>query len=187
MRKPGPATFLFGNPATVLAAIGATAFFGYQWWSNGVSPLPAIIAFLAACQSMRSTDQLQKYNEWKREWEAMEGKATASNGAPFTLTPIVRFAIGLPLWCLGAYATSTVGDAPSAKVGAGLFWLGSLLMGAVLTYRALARKPQTVAVAKPSDPCVSVCLSPPQFSPSLAEARASIPSYCKALIQQDQR
>jgi hypothetical protein len=43
MKKPGPLVYLFGNPLALLAAFGATLFFGYRWWSEDASLLPAIV------------------------------------------------------------------------------------------------------------------------------------------------
>ena len=186
MRKPGPATYLFGNPATVLAAVGATAFFGYQWWSNDSSPLPAIVAFLIACQSMRSSDQLQKYNEWKREWDALEGRASPARGGSFTLTPALRFAIALPAWGIGVYMALTIGDDPMGKLGALLFWLASAVAVCVLLFRLvrpLWQKRQPKKAVNARDPVVSICVKPPQASPALPDAYRQLPAYCRALFR----
>lgn len=184
MRKPRTLTYLFGNPITVLAAIGATAFLGYRAWNGELAALPAVIAFLVACQSMRSTDQLQKYNEWKREWEAMEGKLPNARGPRFALTPAIRFAIAIAAWCVGAYGMFTVplGDDLMAKLAMASFWLGSLLMVGVLIYRALPKRTRATTVAKSPDPIVSVCLAPPKSSPSIPDAFRQLPTYCLTVI-----
>ncbi len=184
MRKPAALVYLLGNPATVLVAIGATIFFGYQWWNSEGSPLPAVIAFLVACQSMRSSDQLQKYNEWKREWEAMESKAPNARRLRLALTPAIRLAIALAAWCVGAYGMFTVplGDDLMAKLAMASFWLGSLLMVGVLIYRALPKRTRATTVAKSPDPIVSVCLAPPKSSPAVPGAYRQLPAYCRTVI-----
>ncbi|MBS0473090.1 MAG: hypothetical protein JSR60_18615 [Proteobacteria bacterium] len=72
MRKPAPVTYFFGNPVVVIGLIIATIYFAYQWWANSWSPLTPLLALLAASYGTKASDEISKYNRWKREWEALE-------------------------------------------------------------------------------------------------------------------
>ena len=183
MKRPGPLAYLFGNPLTLLASLGATAFFGYEWWSANASPLPAIIAFLIFCQTMRATDQLQKYNDWKREWEAVEGKPRTATTGLNMKSPLVRILIGVPAWAVGLYLVTTLGDDAPSQIAKACFWLGTALGIGGLIYRNLPRRRQAASTATKTYPDVSVCLAVPHASPSVAEARALTPGYCQTLMR----
>jgi hypothetical protein len=186
MKKPGPFVYLFGNPVALLAAFAATAFFGYRWWSEDASLLPAVVAFLVFCQTMNATGHLQKYNEWKREWDAMEGKPSAGvSRFRIAWTPATRFLVGVPAWAIGAYAMLTVpmGDDLPARLAKASFWLGTALMVVVLIYRALPRRKRAVKAAPAKYPDVTVCVPVPRSSPSLRDVLAQLPDCCRELLK----
>ncbi len=184
MKKPGPFVYLFGNPIALLAAFGATAFFGYRWWSEDASLLPAIVAFLVFCQTMRAMDQLQKYTEWKREWDAMGGEPRTPARKLTMQSPLVRILIGVPAWGVGFYWVMTLpNDGPGMLIAKSCFWLGTALGVGSLIYQALPRRKKAARAAPAKYPDVAVCLPVPRSSPSIRDVLAQLPDYCRALLR----
>ncbi len=181
MRRPSGFTYVIGNPLSVIALALGAAYFAYQWWSGG-SPAIALAAFLAAAYAAGASGRLQKYNDWKREWDAMGGKRPAERTARRVWNSVaVRVVIGLPLWCVFAYLALTGGNATEMRVARALFWLATLVMLIGLTYR-LARRRKSRAIAS-RDVAVTLCVPPPRQSPDLNQAYASLPTYCRTLLR----
>ena len=183
MKKPGPLVYLFGNPIALLVALGATAFFGYRWWSEGASPLPAIVAFLVFCQTMNATDQLMKYKEWKREWDAMAGEPRAPARKLTMQSPLVRILVGVPTWGVGFYWVMTLpNDGPEMLIAKACFWLGTALGVGSMLYQALPRRKKVANETPAEYPDVAVCLPVPRSSPSVRDVLSNLPDSCRSLL-----
>jgi hypothetical protein len=178
MKRPGPIVWLFGNPASVILLVIAAIYFIYQWSSNHGAGAAALIAFIAAGYGAGASDQLLKYQQWKREWAAMEGKAS---GAAFAkLYPVVRVVFASAVWCLFGYLALQPSSDPAMHVAVALFWLATLVMivgGIANLIRRRKPRKQTIR-----DVPVTVCLSVPHRSPTLAQAFAALPNYCRPLF-----
>jgi hypothetical protein len=181
MKRPSGFTYVVGNPVSVIALALGAAYLAYQWW-NGGSPAIALAAFIAAAYAMGANSRLQKYNDWKREWEAMEGKRPSQRTARRVLNSVaVRVAIGLPLWCAFAYLALTSGNDPTMRAARALFLLATLVMAVGFAYRLMRRRRPRANASR--DVPVTLCVAPPRQSPDLAQAYAALPVYCRAILR----
>lgn len=180
MKRPSVITYLFGNLVSVLALAGAAIYFIYQWWTNHGSATAAVVALLVASYATSNSERLQKYYQWKREWDAMEGRAPGAGFARLYAHPAFRLLIGGPIWCAFAYFAIQPAKDPAMQVAAGLFWFATLIMIvgwiAILLRRRKSRRP------KFRDVPVTLCVSVPRQSPALAQAFAALPAYCHPLF-----
>jgi hypothetical protein len=178
MKRPGPLVWLFGNPLTVIALVIAAMYFIYQWWSNQGSPVAALIAFLVAGYSAGASDQILKYQQWKREWDAMEGRASGPGIARFY--PALRIVFGLSVWCVFAFFALQPSNDPAMHVASGLFWIATLIMiGGGIVRQFRRRKPAKQTVR---DVPVTLCVPVSRNSPTVAQAFAALPDYCHPLF-----
>jgi hypothetical protein len=179
MKRPGFLTYLFGNPASALALLLAAVYFIYEWWSASGSPAVAFIAFLAAGYAMGASDKLQKYQSWKREWDAMEGKRPAQSFARFY--PALRITVGLAVWCFFAYLALAQDAQPGAQLGPDLFWLATAVIIGTGVFRWFRRR-RGARPAATRDVPVTICIPVPHQSPTSAQAFAALPEYCRTPI-----
>jgi hypothetical protein len=180
MKRPAAVSYVFGNPVSIIVLATATAYFTYQWWSNAGSGALALTLFLATSYAFGASDRLQKYNQWKREWDAMEGRAPSITFSRLYAHPVVRVLIGIALWCGGIYLIANAGNGPLGQFSAGLFGLATfavIITGVVRLFRR--SKPHKPIVR---DMSVMICVSMPNQSPTLDQARASLPKYCLKVL-----
>jgi uncharacterized membrane protein YedE/YeeE len=168
---------LFGNPLSLLVAAGGAIYFAYQWWTGRTSLTVVVIAVLAAGYAMGAGERLQKYHEWKREWEAMEGKAPGHRYR-WLRTPMrgLHIVLGLGAWAGTAYFLLTHADQPRMALPAGLFGIATLVMIFAAVYRLVQR---WRARPKPyREVPVTLCVRLPRRSPTVAEALDALPEHC---------
>jgi Flp pilus assembly protein TadB len=179
MKRPAPIVYLFGNPLSVVALVIAALYLAYAWWAAQGSGALAFIALLVASYSFKASDQLSKYNHWNREWNAMEGRASGARGGG-TKVSNLRALIGIV--ALGAAFIFVLNSAntPGMRVAAVL--IGLALAVAVVGTVMRARRKSTKPLQAARDVAVTVCLPPMKAAPTLAQARAAVPGYCKPLF-----
>ncbi len=182
MKRPSPATYIFGNPVS-LAVIGLGACgIGYEWWIGEAPGLLAVIAAGFAIVAMNAYERLQRYGDWKREWEAMGGNAPGWRFASFARAwPRLRIVLGLSAWGLWAYFVFARGDQPDMDLP--VFWptTGVMILAGAHRFWQYRRNRRLVV----QDVAVGECLPVPRQSPSLAQAIAVLPTYCHGLICDD--
>lgn len=183
MRRPGALVFLFGNPLIAFALLCAACYCGYAWWTGQMQTLPALVVVLAACYAFRASDQYQSYRQWKREWDAMEGRApsqrlvrTFRRGGP------LHIFVGICAWCVCAVLILGKQNQPFWQVPAASFWLATALMILVAIYRAV-RRSRARRAPKIRDVPVSVCLSVPHRSTAAEKAFSDLPEYCREVLR----
>jgi hypothetical protein len=180
MKRPGFLTYLFGNPLSAFALLLAMIYFVYEWWSAAGSGGLAFIAFLAAGYAMGASDKLQKYQQWKREWDAMEGKRARQSLAHFY--PALRIIVGLAVWCFFAYLALAQTAQPGMQLGADLFWLATLvIIGAGVFWWLWRRRGSRPAAVR--DVPVTQCLPLPGQSTTPTPVFDALPKYCLQVIQ----
>jgi hypothetical protein len=179
MKRPGFLTYLFGNPLSAFALLLAMIYFVHEWWSAAGSGGLAFIAFLAAGYAMGASDKLQKYQQWKHEWDAMESKRSGQNLARFY--PALRMVVGMAVWCFFAYLALAQSAQPGVQLGADIFWLVTAVIVGAGIFRWIRRQ-RNARPGVARDVPATQCLSVPRQSPTPAEAFAVLPSYCAALL-----
>jgi hypothetical protein len=186
MKRPGPIVYLFGNPLSLVVLAIAAIYFIYEWWASQGSPIVAFLAFLAAGYGAGASEQLRKYHDWKREWEAMEGRRPGDSlFARVMAHPATRALVIVPIWCVFAYLVLTGGNEPTMRLAAGLFWLATLVMVVAVIVRLVRRRRPRKPTMR--DVPVTVCVSVPHRSPTPSEARAALPAYCQRLLDDHAR
>jgi CHASE2 domain-containing sensor protein len=180
MKRPSIPVRLFGNPLSAIALLLAACYFIYEWWTGQGSPAAAFIAFFAAGYGMSASERLQKYYDWKREWEAMEGKRPGRNAARYF--PALRAVTALAVWGFFAYIVITQGDQPEMRVGAALFWLATLVVFGAGVVTLIQRWRRRVRPRIMRDVPVTLCVPIPHRSPASTQAMAALPEYCRILF-----
>jgi hypothetical protein len=182
MRRPGPLVFLFGNPLSAFALLCAACYCGYAWWTGQMQTLPALVVVLAACYAFRASDQYRSYRDWKREWDAMEGRVPSQRLARvFRRGGPLHIIAALCAWAVCAVLILAKQDQPFWRLPVATFWLATALMIVVAIYRAVKRS-RARRAPKIEDVPVTVCLRVPRRSPAAEKSFAMLPAYCVALI-----
>ncbi len=182
MRRPGALVFLFGNPLIAFALLCAGCYCGYAWWTGQMQTLPAFVVILAACYAFRASDQYQAYRDWKREWDAMEGRVPSRRLARvFRRGGPLHIVAAVCAWCVCAALILAKQDQPFWQIPADSFWLATALMILVALYRAV-RNWRVRSPAKIEDVPVTVCLSVPRRSPAASQLFGALPAYCARLL-----
>jgi hypothetical protein len=184
MKRPSVGTYVIGNPASALALFGLTVWLAWRWY-NGDMPgfIPVIVGFVTM-SAFSAFNRLKDYRHWKHEWNAMSGNS--SEVGLFTrmrANHVARILVGGTLWCGFAYLAVYAANDPGAQVGAGLFWLGTLLIVAVWIFQRLRQVIRHRPRRENIQASVSQCLGVASQSPGLDSAFVSLPGYCNSLFR----
>lgn len=176
MRPPGFLTALIGHPVIALLIFVSAAAVGYFWLAGDLTGWAAFGALVIAASTAKASDRVNKYNAFKREWDAMGGRAATRR--PLRIGGL-RYVLGVGAWLFMAMLALDAWDDPGLQWVAWLFWAGSAAMIVAAAYR-LVRGPS--GLGRGSTDSVRVCLPPARFSPSREDSRRAIPAYCQALF-----
>jgi len=178
MNRPGLLTCLIGSPIGGLCSLGGAGYAGYLALTGQGSGWLGLGAVLLTGCALKAGEAVRRYDAWKREWDAM-------NGAPSPRKPVLRGllrwvfrALALVLWAYVARASLEASVDPDLTIPVILFWIGSAGMLALMGLR-LVRRLRPARRAKPQ--FVTICATP-RRSPSVAEAYAALPDYCRQLL-----
>ncbi len=181
MSRPGLLTYLVGNPVSALLVVFATLILVVGAFSGSVHWLVALVAVIVTGHAMGCNRRLQEYGRWKREWDGMGGQATAKKSLRALAKLLsLRILFGVGGWLLLAFLTLGAAHQPGAGILVALFWLGSAFLLGNAVYRAIRRRR---AGRKATNVTVRVCLAVPRSSPSLAQANAALPDYCRLVMR----
>lgn len=179
MKRPAPYIYLVGNPVSMLAIALLAIYLAYEWWIGVASPVVPIVAFALATSAFKANDRLEHYQEWKREWQAMNGEAPTA-GRLLVPARTVRLVLGGIGWCVMAFFALNPGDQPELQVASVMFWILTLVLIANAIYRWFKqRRGQRPARDEP----VAICPPVPRQSPALKQAYAELPDYCVTLFR----
>lgn len=189
MNRPGLLNFIIGHPVVVLALWLLTAYFGYEWYVGNTPVVPMILAGLVAISAANANSRVQAYRDWKREWDAMEGRPPSQPlGLTLLRSRTLRIVLGIAIWCLFACGALTAPHQPGAALAVGAFWLATALMVGNGLYRFVRRRPKAAAVASDvRDVPVTQCLKASSGSADLDRAFAALPEYCLPLLERSNR
>jgi hypothetical protein len=179
MKRPAPYIYLVGNPLSMSVIALLAIYLAYEWWIGVGSPVAAIVAFALAASAFKANDRLEHYQEWKREWQAMNGE-TPTAGRLLVPARTVRLVLGGGAWCVMAFFSLNPGDQPELQIASVIFWILTLVLVANAIYRWCRQR----RGARPTrDEPVTICLSVPRQSPALRQAYAELPDYCVTLFE----
>jgi hypothetical protein len=183
MKRPGPIVFAFGNPVSVTVLAIIAAYLVYEWWRGEIPPAGAVVAFFAAAYAGHANKTYERYRVWKREWEIMEGRASASassralaRGGP------LRIALGLAVLGAWGYFAITDANAPGMQIPVDGFWLATLALAVAGIYRLVRWRKSHRQIAS-RDVAVTVCLGIPRQSPRASDTVPMLPQYCSLIFQ----
>lgn len=179
MNRPSIRTYLLGNPLSVCAAIGTTAYFAYRCWTGVINPVLPGIMVMVTLSAFNAAGRIGKFHRWRREWNAMNGGEVRQGFRLPRIPAGLRIGIGSIIWVALAIYVAQHGDEPALRLPTLLFWLTTALLiawGLVGGLARLRRRGATRAVV------VKICQGRPWASPTVAEAFAALPAYCSILL-----
>lgn len=189
MNRPGLLNFIIGHPIIVLALWLITAYFGYAWYIGNTPVVPMIVAGLVAISAANANSRVQAYRDWKREWDAMEGRPpTQPLGMRLFRSRGLGIALAVAIWCVFAYGALTAPHQPGSVFAVGAFWIVTALMVGNVIYRLFRRSPKPIAGSSDArDVPVTQCLKASSGSADLERAFAALPEYCLPLLERSNR
>lgn len=183
MNRPGPITYLFGNPGIALTALLLALVFTYEGFVGQASPLIALAAWVGAFYCSRAYERLDKYRLWKLEWDAMDGQPRRAGLLQRAArnTALRMIGAGL-LWFWMASEALSISNQPGREFAVGLFFIGTLVLIAGGVFRVGWRVWRSRGRRVARDIPVTLCLRPFRQSPSVREAFAALPEFCLLLL-----
>lgn len=183
MNRPGPFTYFIGNPISVLALFALTAWLAYQWYSGAASGFLPLVTGGVALAANNARERLEKYRQWNREWDSMGGARSSNPLGAVLRNPNAKPMIGVALWLIFAFGLIAMADSPEKRVAIVLFALGTLVLIGGALYRLARRNRVSSTKAKEvGDLPVTQCMRTPSQSPSVQQAFAALPPYCRSLF-----
>ena len=192
MNRPSLFSFAIGNLLSVPAILGATALACCRWHTQQqhhehISWLVPTAALMLSKASLLARGRIAAYKRWNRAWDAMSG--TGGNRVARSRTRVGRALLawlawlGLGVWLLNPhpqFAGTPVRGLYAAAFSALTLWGVSVpVLGAA---RWLRRRVGAIRVRRPRDHVVAIALPVPRRSPTVADAVAMLPPYCRALM-----
>jgi hypothetical protein len=181
MTRPGIITYAFGNALSVTVLVAATCYLGYQWYTGNVAGFFVLVLGLVTISAGNANSRLTRYRDWKREWDAMEGRAPSRSFFPIS-GRVARWLVGIPAWLLFGYLALTSGNGAGNRVAAMLFWLATVvgIVGSLIQWwRSRSTKRSPVGS---KDVPVTLCVKAAGQSADLSDAYRALPTYCASLI-----
>jgi hypothetical protein len=179
MKRPSSLVYLFGNPFVSLVLMLAALWLVYAWWAKGGSGALALAVAVAASYAAQSAEQLQKYQLWQREWDAMEGRTSPPSKMGWHSHRI----IGIAIFCVAAIYAFSTEDTPEVQIARVLFVLAGFAMVAGLVIPRIWRRRGNRA-RKIVDVPVTQHLKSSARGEDLRYAYSALPTYCVSLLRQ---
>jgi hypothetical protein len=198
MNKPQQSDFALGSTFSVAVIVTGTLYVSLLWGAQDerqpiswIFPVLGIAACRAAIMARR---RVAAYTSWRREWEEAAGitpqaSAQAGRNAPLPLRKRIDRTVGVvALWVIGAgwlvlHAGENIPAYPVVASGFALAHAWGLGLAVRRLARGARRAPSARTTASGgSGDVVSVCLPVPRGSPTVGQATAALPDYCRALL-----
>lgn len=176
MRRPPLPVMLMGHKLTALPIWAGIFVTGYRTWI-GVQDATGLIVFVAlGVLCGKASQRREAYLGWKRDWEAMNGTTPRQRYE----ANFLRNVVAVLAWLLGAFIASALMYNDHDRWIAILFWLGSFVFFArrVAIWHRSRQPPARSGKQTP----VTVCLRRPVSAPSVEQAYAQLPAYCRELL-----
>jgi hypothetical protein len=178
MMRPRTSTLVAGHPLVMVPLFLLHAFLGVAYtYTEGFGWLSlyalVFLGWLANCYK-----EAARYREWKREWDALDPDHRPPR--PIRAGAQWMVAAGIIIGCFWLFLhfddpTSAAHIiAPMVVVGIPLLWIASVLLR-----RRNRQRPNS------QDWIVSQAISRPLPAPSVAEAFARLPDYCRSPARKD--
>jgi hypothetical protein len=198
MNRPQHSDFVLGSTLSVAVIVTGTLGVALLWGAQDdrqpiswVFPVLGILMCRAALMARR---RVATYTSWRRDWEEAAGitpqaSAQAQRNAPLALRKRIDRAVGVvAVWVIGAgwlvlHAGESIPAYPMVASGFALANAWGLGLAVRRMARGARRAPSARTTASGgSGDVVSVCLPVPRGSPTVGQATAALPDYCRALL-----
>jgi hypothetical protein len=198
MNKPQQSDFALGSNLSVGVIVTGTLYVSLLWGAQDdrqpiswVFPVLGIAVCRAAIMARR---RVAAYTGWRKDWEeaagiTQEASARTNRKSPLPLRKRVDRAVGVvALWVIGAgwlvlHAGENIPAYPVVASGFALAHAWGLGLAVRRMARGARRTPSARRTASGgSGDVVTVCLRIPRSSPTVREATAALPDYCRALL-----
>jgi hypothetical protein len=153
----------------------------YGWLTGKDTPVGIVLlAFVMAATAKGARATILRYRAWEREWNGIEDPAPrARRRRSFTLF-LALVCLGSLIWTMSYPANGPDGDRVVAEA---MFLLTAAALVLRMLYVLLSRlrtwrRDRREATAS----IVRLSLPLPRNAPTVAEATAALPSYCKDLL-----
>ena len=188
MNAPPALVLLFGNWFGFLVALavgGTHVVIWYQnqltvpWWVLG-------LGLIVIAQALRVRWRYTQYRDWRRAAEELSGAADMRRAAAARRRPVLIALASAALWCgcIWWVGTHSARD-PTSEVAA-VLWFGISLawlwVGIRRLWRWIGHKRQIAAIRREREHVVALAVPTGHAAPTVDEARAALPDYCKALL-----
>jgi len=177
MNRPNFFTYLIGNGLSFVGLSIGLLVFGFQFLTTGQGGMLALIFLIAGSAAYKANERIRAYNDWQREWNAMDGKAPRQFALPGWGK--LRVVLGVIVWIVFGFMALGATGTPGLEIPLAMFWAGTALGIAVAIFRLIKRGKS--APRRGAD-FVSHCLARPGQSASLNQAYQSLPDYCRRII-----
>lgn len=177
MNRPSFFTYAIGNALSFLAMSIGLVVFGIQFFTTGQGGVIALVFLIAGSASYKANERIRAYNDWQREWAAMNGETPRQ----FSLPGLgkLRTVVGVIIWIVFAFMALGASGTPGLEIPLAMFWTGTALGVGVAIWRLFKRgKPAPRRGAE----FVSHCLNRPGQSASLNQAYNALPDYCRRIM-----
>jgi len=180
MNRPSLFTYLIGNILCAPLLVLGSGYVLWQWWNGVLTGVAAMIALVVMVKAITASDTIAAYHDWKRRWNAMEGRAPAPPllrriGAVRGMRPLLL----VIFWGVAAHLHATYPGDPDIQLGAAvaLLALSAAIVGMAVgaAYRSL-RRPKRLAPVK-------LCQRRARRAATRERATRALPDYCKKLLQ----
>jgi hypothetical protein len=177
MLKPRNSIIMAGNPLVAVPMISACGFVGFLEVTHDGFGSVTLIALVLGGWFGNCMKVAGQYRAWRRDFDALD----PDYRPPRPLRAMARAVTAVPiflgcLWLFTHYddpASAAHVIAPTLMVGLPLLWIASLVL------RRKRRRP------KSRDWIVTQAISRPLPAPSVAEAFARLPDYCRSPARKD--
>lgn len=178
MNRPRTNMLVMGHPFVGAPMLLADAFVGYVYTDSAGFGFGTLIALIFAGWVTNCMKLAAQYRAWKREWNALDPNYQAPQPVKNTLRYVRALFIAGPIlagifWLAAHYSDPTSAAhwlAPLVAIALPILWLVSVF----------ARRQKRQAKAR--EWTVAQAATRPQPAPTVAEAFASLPEYCRPLF-----
>ncbi len=177
MNRPSFFTYAIGNGLSFIAVSIGLLIFGIQFFTTGQGGVIALVFLVAGSASYKAHERIRAYNDWQREWAAMNGQTPRQFSWPGGGT--LRTTLGIIIWVVFGFMALGASGTPGLEIPLAMFWLGTALGVGAAIWRLIRRgKPPPRKGAE----IVSHCLNRPGQSVSLNQAYDALPDYCRRIM-----
>lgn len=179
MNRPKASTLIVGYPLVTVPLFLLDGWFGYTATANTGFGWGTLLALLFGAWLVKCSEEAGRYRAWRRDWNALD----PNYRPPQPLRLAIRVMMALPIllgffWLLANFNDPS---SPARLIAWGIGVAIPMLWIARLILRRRKRRPTS------QDWIVTQAIPRSLPAPSVAEAYARLPDYCRPLLTSQAR